>query len=118
MKDGGQVILCAACPEGSGSAKYENWMQGKTSYQDVFEHFAAEGFQVGPHKAYQIARDAAPYFVQLISDMPPDFVRYLLLNPAPDLQTAIDHALQNLPDDARIGIMPLANATIPILQAG
>jgi lactate racemase len=116
MKAGGQVILCAACPEGSGSAKYENWMQGKTSYQQVFEQFAAEGFHVGAHKAFQIARDASPYFVQIISHMSPDFVRYLLLNPVPDLQTAVDNALQNLPHDARVGIMPFANATIPMLE--
>jgi hypothetical protein len=53
--------------------------------------------------------------VQLISEMQADFVRYLLLNPAPDFQSAIDTALQSLPVNARIGMMPSANATIPML---
>jgi nickel-dependent lactate racemase len=115
MKNGGQVILAAACPDGSGSEKYEDWMQGKESFQAVFDQFAAEGFHVGPHKAYQIARDAAPFKVQLISEMDDDFVRFLLLNPAPDLQTAIDTILDTLPENPRIGILPAGNATIPIL---
>lgn len=118
MNDGGTVILCAACPEGTGSASYENWITDGTkhSHDDVFSHFKQEGFHVGPHKAYQISRDAARVRVMMISDMPPEFVRQLLLHPLPDLQTAINKAIADLPADARIGIMPSANNTIPLLN--
>jgi len=112
---GGTIILAAACPERSGSDKYEQWMAGKSSYQQVFDSFEREGFRVGPHKAFQIARDAANVRVLLVSDMPAEFVRYLLLNPVDSLAAALEIALANLPPDARIGVMPLANATIPLL---
>lgn len=115
-KEGGTIILAAACPEGSGSDKYERWMAGKTSYRQVFDTFEREGFRVGPHKAFQIARDAAKVRVLLLSDMPDEFVRYLLLNPVDSLAAALEIALADLPPEAHIGVMPLANATVPVLE--
>jgi nickel-dependent lactate racemase len=119
MKPGGTVILVAACPEGTGSVGYERWILGDTipSHQEVLERFAHEGFRVGPHKAFQISRDASRFKTFLISEMDDEFVRRLLLHPAKDLQTALDSALESLPDDARIGVIPIANATIPALRA-
>ncbi|NDJ75272.1 MAG: nickel-dependent lactate racemase [Chloroflexi bacterium] len=114
-KDGGAVVLVAACPEGTGSAKYERWMTGKMSYQQVLDRFAAEEFCLGPHKAYQIARDAARVWTLLLSEMLPEQVRGLLLTPVARLDTAIQPVLRDLPPDARIGVMPAANATVPVL---
>ncbi|MEW5957702.1 MAG: nickel-dependent lactate racemase [Chloroflexota bacterium] len=114
-KPGGAIILAAACPEGTGSAKYEQWVQGVRSHQEVFARFQAEGFRVGPHKAFQIARDATRVRVLLVSDMAAGFVRSLLLTPAAGLDEALAAVLVDLPAGARIGVIPLANATIPRL---
>ncbi|MCC6616483.1 MAG: nickel-dependent lactate racemase [Anaerolineae bacterium] len=117
MREGGTVILCAACPEGTGSATYEHWIarEDMTSNEAVIARFNAEGFHIGAHKAFQIARDASHVHLRLISDMPPAFVRKLLIEPADDLQSALDAALADLPADAHIGVLPVANATIPML---
>jgi nickel-dependent lactate racemase len=115
-KQGGTIILVAACPEGTGSDNYEAWMKGLTSYEAVFERFQQEGFRVGPHKAFQIARDAARARVLLVSEMQAGFVRSLLLTPVVSLDQALSLALADLSPAARIGVMPLANATIPVLQ--
>jgi nickel-dependent lactate racemase len=115
-KKGGIIILVAACPEGAGSQSYERWMAGMTSYEAVFERFEREGFQVGPHKAFQIARDAAQAQVFLVSHMPPDLVRRLLLTPVGNLEEAIALARDRLPRRARVGVMLWANAIIPMPQ--
>jgi len=115
-RDGGTVILVAACPEGAGSQSYEQWMAGMTSHQAVFERFRREGFRIGAHKAFLIARDAARVRVLLVSQMPPAVVRRLLLTPVADLDTALAIALSDLRAGARIGVLPIANATIPVLQ--
>lgn len=115
-KRGGAIVLAAACPEGTGSDKYEEWMADKTSWQEVFDRFRQEGFRVGPHKAFQIARDASQRRVLLLSEMPGGLVRKLLLEPVDSLETALSLVLPELAPQARIGIMPMANATIPALR--
>lgn len=128
MRPAGTVILAAACPEGAGSKSYEEWMAepGMTSHQAVLERYAREGYRIGPHKAFQIARDASRVRLLTVSDMAPDFARRLLLNPVADrpglaapeqLAQAVSAALAALPPGARIGVMPWANATIPVVAA-
>ena len=115
-REGATVLLAAACPEGTGSQRYEQFVLQTHSFQEVFKRVRQDGFKVGPHKAWQIARDASRVQVLLRSEMAPEFVRRLLLTPIPDLQSALDPLLASLPPEARIGIMPHANQTIPILE--
>lgn len=114
-RPGGTVILIAACPEGAGSPHYEEWMSGKISYAEVLERFSAEGFRIGPHKAYQIARDASQVNLLTCTDMPSDLARALLLNPVSDLQAAINQSLSTLPPGEPIAILPHAVSTIPFV---
>jgi nickel-dependent lactate racemase len=116
-KPGGTIILAAACPEGTGSPHYEEWMPGKKSYEDVFQSFSAEGFQIGPHKAYQIARDASKVRFMFYSEMDVDFSKALLLNPITDLQAALDTALAELGPGEHVGFLPHASSTIPYVKA-
>lgn len=117
VREGGTVILAAACPEGSGSERYEAWMaQGIRSHDDVLARFKREGFRIGPHKAFQIARDASRVKLRWMSDMKPEVVRFLLLDPIDDLQAAVNEAVAGLPSSARVGVMPFAHATIPVLN--
>jgi nickel-dependent lactate racemase len=115
MRTGGTVILVAACPEGTGSPHYEEWMRGKRSYEDVLQTFKAEGFCIGPHKAYQIARDASQVHLLLCSEMDEAFASALQLNPVRNFQTAVDLALADLQPGDRVGILPHASSTIPYL---
>ncbi len=112
-----RLLLAAACPEGAGSRSYEAWMQGMASYEQVFERFRQEGFRVGPHKAYQIARDASTVQLRLLSEMAADFARFLLFDPLDDWQAAVDAAVAALPPGERIAILPHASATIPYIKA-
>lgn len=114
-REGGTIILAAACPEGTGSDKYEQWMVGMTSYEAVLARFQQEGFRIGSNKTFQLARDAARARVILVSDMPASLVQGLLLTPAANLDSALAQALPGLTPEARVGVMPWANATIPAL---
>ena len=109
---GGTIILAAACPEGSGSQQPEDWMVGKLSYAAVIEQFQMEGFHIGPHKAYQIARDASKIRLMFYSEMDENLARALLLNPIRDLQTAVELALADLQPGERVGVLPYAVSTI------
>ncbi len=116
-RPGATVILVAECPEGTGSAGYERWMaeHGFQSHAAVLEAYAAEGYRIGPHKAWQIARDATRVNLVFVSAMPQELSERLLLNPAPSLDEAVRRALAALSERVRIAVMPFANATIPVL---
>jgi nickel-dependent lactate racemase len=113
-REGGTVLVAAACPEGSGSVRHEAWMrQGVRTYAAALERFRQGPFQLGPHKAFQIARDASRLRLRWFSEMPAELAELLLLNPVPDFQAAVDEAVAGLPAGGRVGILPIANATIP-----
>jgi nickel-dependent lactate racemase len=116
-RTGGTVILTAACTEGTGSHTYEMWINGVSSHQEVIERFRRESFQVGPHKAVQIALDAMRVNILLMSELEPRFVRKLLLTPISSLDEALEIALVDLPVDANIGIMSQASSTIPFVRS-
>ena len=112
-RDGGTVIVAAACPEGIGNRAWEAWMEGMSSHEEVLARFQREEFQTGPHKALLIARDALRVRVLVVTDMDPDRVRHLLLIPMPSLDQALAVSLSGLPPDTRVGILPWAASTIP-----
>jgi len=111
-RPGGMVIIAAACPEGSGSAHYENWVRGMSSLEEVRNRFVNQEFQIGPHKAYQWARDEQTARFKLCSDMSTELAESLLLNPVDDLQTALDSALTDLNHNDRVAVLPQATSTI------
>ena len=117
-RDGGVIILAAECPEGSGNRAYEEFMNGVTSPEQVFEKFRQMGFRVGPHKAFQVARDAARVKIILVSSIDPALVSKLLMTPAGSLDEALELAYRSLsplsPDKIRAAVLPRATNTIPV----
>lgn len=116
-RDGGVIILAAECPEGSGSKAYEQYMEGLTTIQEVFEKFNRTGFQVGPHKSFQVARDAARVHIILLSQIPTDLVSRLLMTPATSLEEAVEIGLRLLGSSEQppsVAVLPRATNTIPV----
>lgn len=113
-RDKGWVLLLAACPEGSGSAAYEAFIQAADSHQAVIEQFDSGFFQVGPHKAYQIAREAVRINLVLVSEIPPETVKTWRLTPSsPELlQPLIEWIAARLPEGARAAVLPAAARTM------
>jgi len=116
-KPGGRVVLCGACPEGTGSDHYDQWIADKHSHAQVLEAFQREGYRLGAHKAFMISRDASRERVLFVTEMPAELTRRCLLERCESLDAALAIALRGLAPNARIGIMPYANATIPVLMA-
>jgi nickel-dependent lactate racemase len=115
-KESGTIILVAACPEGSGSQSYESFMQDIHTFPEVFEKFKREGFRVGPHKAFQVAREGVRIHIVLVSEMNAKMVSSLLLEPANNLQEAFAKVQAGLSPESQIAVMPRATNTIPIIR--
>ncbi len=112
-KEYGTIILAAECREGAGSAGYLDFMRGITTCKQIKDKFMRQGFSVGPHKAFQIARIIEKHQVYLHSSMSGDLVRSLLLYPIDLLGFELGKLIQNFSHDSKILILPYATACIP-----
>ncbi|MBN1230690.1 MAG: nickel-dependent lactate racemase [Anaerolineales bacterium] len=117
-KNGGNVILLAECSEGSGSTSFEDYITKAESLQSVIKDFNQGYFKIGPHKAYQIAREAQRVKITLVSDLPAKAVENwkIIYRQHQDLDLLIDQYTTNLTNNARIAIMPAATRTMTELK--
>ena len=112
VKKGGTIILIGACPEGLGSAKFEQWLTGSPSAHAMVERIGRE-FELGGHKAAAIGMVLENARIDLVSEMDADFVRSIFLNPQPSAQTAFEEAMKRYGPDATVLAMPFGGATLP-----
>lgn len=112
VKKGGTIILIGACPEGLGSAKFEQWLREAPTAHSMIER-VHEHFELGGHKAAAIAMVLEDAQIDLVSEMPDEFVRSIFLNPQPSAQRALDEAMKKYGPEATILAMPFGGATLP-----
>jgi nickel-dependent lactate racemase len=118
-KSGAPMILVGACPEGIGSAAYQAWTSEKKSHKEVRESFEREEFKLGVHKAMLIAGDAEDRDVYLVSEIPAQAVKGLLLEPAETVQIAVDRIRRQWDskgrkESIRVAVLPYGNSTVPV----
>ncbi len=105
VKPCGNVLIAARCDEGSGSQRFEEWMDAAYSADDIIRRIQDE-FVMGGHKAYQIAREVQRAKVHLYSEIPPGRVRSWMMNP-----TRSVHEIDQLIDRAQ-SVIVLPQATL------
>ncbi|MDF1520836.1 MAG: nickel-dependent lactate racemase [Brevefilum sp.] len=113
-RDGGCVIILAECAEGSGSVTYEEYVSKAGSNREIINQFNSGFFEIGPHKAFQIAREAERIHIVLVSEIPPERVKQWKLTPGTPhkLDQLIRSFTSTLPPNARIAILPAASRTM------
>ena len=112
-KPEGVIILAAECRDGMGSKKFEQFLTSKDSFPEVIKSFKSLPFEIGPHKAFQLAKQAISHKIILVSDMPDDHVKNIKLLPAISLGHAVKLAETYLPSNPRIAVLPYATHTMP-----
>lgn len=112
VREGGIIILIGSCKEGLGERVFEEWMTKSPSPEAMIERIGHD-FQLGGHKAAAIAMTLQKADIYLVSEMEPEFVKSLFLNPMPDVQTALDAAFEKLGKDATVLAMPYGGSTLP-----
>jgi len=101
VRDGGTLILAAACPEGFGEETFEQWLKGSHSPDQVLQ-WIEERFVLGGHKAAAVAKIARRLRLILVSDgigRP-----FTGMDCYQDLQHALDSALERHGPGASVGI--------------
>lgn len=114
VKKGGTIILIGACPEGLGSAKFEQWLLEAPDAHSMIARVHRH-FELGGHKAAAIAMVLENARIDLVSEMPEAFVRSIFLNPQPSAQHALEEAFRRYGPEATVIAMPFGGATLPVL---
>ncbi len=115
VRDGGTILWLASAKEGLGEKHFETWMLTHDHPSDMIEHIQRE-FILGGHKAAAIAMIMEKADIVLVSDLEPEFVRKIHLQPASDAQSALDELIKHYGTDAQVLAMPFGGSTLPILR--
>ena len=115
VRKGGTIILIGACPEGFGSAKFEQWLTSAPTAHSMVERIGRE-FELGGHKAAAIGMVLEDADIDFVSEMDDELVRSIFLNPRPSAQAAFDAAMERYGEDATVIAMPFGGATLPIAR--
>ncbi len=115
VKKGGVIILAGSCKEGLGEAVFEQWITAARKPEDLVERIAAD-FQLGGHKAAAIALVLENTEIYLVSEMAPELVRTLFMQPFETVQEALDAAMKKKGNKATVLVMPYGGSTLPLLR--
>jgi len=114
VKNGGLVLLAAACADGIGHPVFEDWIRRSEKPQDVFRLFEDEGFKLGGHKAVYLARDLARADIYLLSELDDVLVRRFFLKPIHETEEIFSIARTRFGRDFRVLVLPHAGDTFPV----
>jgi nickel-dependent lactate racemase len=112
--EGGIIVLVAECREGFGEKIFEEWMRSSSCIQDIFDRFD-EGFVLGGHKAYAIAKTLVDKEVVLVSSLSEADTMSLFFTYKENLDQAIKYVQEKMGDDFKTLIMPQAALTLPVV---
>ena len=113
VKKGGTIILMGACEEGLGSRVFEEWLVTAPTAHSMVERIGRE-FELGGHKAAAMGIVMENARIDLVSEMDPQFVKSIFMNPAPSAQAAFDQAMERHGPGAAVIAMPYGGSTLPM----
>lgn len=115
VKDGGIIILIGSCREGLGEKTFEEWIVQAKKPGELIERIKIE-FKLGGHKAAAIAMVLKHAEIYLVSEMQPDFVKEIFMQPYITVQEALDAAIKKIGENATVLAMPYGGSTLPETQ--
>lgn len=115
LRDGGTIILLAACGDGFGNPTFFNWFR----YQDLdeFEQGLRDGYEINGQTAYATLMKAKKYRIILVSELGTAEVARMGMEKAGDLDDALAMAIAGLPPDPRIVVIPDGGTVLPVLRS-
>lgn len=111
VKEGGIIIWLASCKEGLGSAIFEEWMTTKSPSQMIVD--IKKDFKLGGHKAAAISLVLQNARIFLVSDLAPELVKKIHLEPYKTLDEAFNVATVALGENSTVYVMPYGGSTLP-----
>lgn len=116
VRNGGLILLFAACPDGIGNDLFYDWVMRSERPADVFGILKEEGFKLGGHKAVYLAKDLARAQIALVSEMEDELVRRFFLTPITDPNEVVALACGRFGEGFRTLVIPHGADTFPLVS--
>jgi len=116
VRQGGEIILFAECPEGHGDKVFYQTMKKYPSPQEVGESFRHQAFRMGLHKAFLWTRSLTKARVYLYSALKEAVVHGLMVLPVKNVEELLSRIKMEYVHSPQIAIIPKGNSTYIKLQ--
>lgn len=114
IRDGGIIILMAACTEGYGEEVFEKWINTSSSSDELVTRIR-NNFELGGHKAAAIALVEKKAKIFIVADMPREKSAKLYMEPFDSMDEALKRAFAELGGNAGVLLMPHGGSTLPFV---
>jgi len=111
VRQGGEIILFAECPEGHGDELFYQTMKKYESPQEVVEGFRHQTFRMGLHKAFLWTRSLTKAQVYLHSTLEQIVVSELMVLPVKSVEELLGKIDAKYIHPPQIAILPKGNST-------
>jgi nickel-dependent lactate racemase len=113
VREGGTLILLAACPDGFGHGSFFQWFR----HQDLAEFEAAlrQNYEIYGQTAHSTLTKARTYRVILVSELGEEETRRMGMEKAADLNQALAMAREKLPQNPRTVVIPNGGTVLPVV---
>jgi len=119
VRPGGAIILPAPCPEGAGQGSGEQRFLAAMAEPGgppaIVEKARREGIRPGEQRAYILARVLEQVTIIVAGAVEPSAVEAVGCVPAPDIETALEMAVERVGTPATALVIPHALLTLPIV---
>ncbi|BCR06678.1 hypothetical protein DESUT3_37470 [Desulfuromonas versatilis] len=114
LRDGGTLILLAACPDGFGNPTFFDWFQ----YQDLdeFEQALRQRYEINGQTAHATLSKARRFRVILVSELGEVETARMGMEKAADLDQALEMAYEKLPPRPRTVVIPDGGTVLPVIR--
>ncbi|MBU2551713.1 MAG: nickel-dependent lactate racemase [Proteobacteria bacterium] len=114
LRPGGLMIAVSACRDGLGPSHYLRHLHAANRPEDVLT-LASRAYSLGDHKAVKIAEVKMNGDLWAVTGLPEEVMTRAFFTPQPDIQTALDRALDRYGSEARVLFLPSGSLTVPVL---
>ncbi len=109
LREGGRMVVLAACPEGMGNADFFSWFRYRSEadfHRELIRHYVING-----QTALSLFEKTRRYTIYFMSDLPDDQVRQMGMIPVHDPAQALKLATTGLNSGYRGLVLPEAAVT-------
>jgi len=115
LKEDGIMILVAKCRCGIGGKAFADLLGSSDTPKAALDTIE-KGYVLGYHKAAKMAEIGLWAQMWAVTDVEPDVISKLFIKPFNDLQTAINLALEEKGEDAKVLFLMDGGLTVPLVQ--